>query len=128
MTISTCTSTSPGHVLPSPQSSCVPEAKGVSSSAAVEVAAMGALCGALGVALEGRQLAILCQRVENLVVGAPCGIMDQVIHGLGIGRVMGAYRTSAWAHPGGRNFLCSPDKVITWQMHTPDAPHCHNGS
>lgn len=28
--------------------------------------------------LEGRRLAILCQKVENLVVGAPCGIMDQV--------------------------------------------------
>lgn len=59
----------------------VPEGKGVSSSAAVEVATMTALAGALGVAAEalpGRQLAILCQRVENLVVGAPCGIMDQV--------------------------------------------------
>lgn len=54
--------------------------KGVSSSAAVEVAVMRALLGALGTSssLDGRQLALLCQRVENLVVGAPCGIMDQV--------------------------------------------------
>ncbi|KXZ56722.1 hypothetical protein GPECTOR_1g650 [Gonium pectorale] len=63
--------------------SAVPEGKGVSSSAAVEVATMTALAGALGVALEGRQLAILCQRVENLVVGAPCGIMDQMACTLG---------------------------------------------
>ncbi|KAG2442516.1 hypothetical protein HXX76_002602 [Chlamydomonas incerta] len=64
----------------------VPEGKGVSSSAAVEVATMTALAGALGVtaeALPGRQLAILCQRVENLVVGAPCGIMDQMACTLG---------------------------------------------
>ncbi|GLC38948.1 hypothetical protein PLESTB_000464600 [Pleodorina starrii] len=61
----------------------VPEGKGVSSSAAVEVATMTALTGALGVTLEGRQLAILCQRVENLVVGAPCGIMDQMACTLG---------------------------------------------
>ena len=31
--------------------------------------------------LDGRRLAILCQKVENLVVGAPCGIMDQVSSG-----------------------------------------------
>ncbi|GIL42991.1 hypothetical protein Vafri_809 [Volvox africanus] len=61
----------------------VPEGKGVSSSAAVEVATMTALAGALGLELEGRQLAILCQRVENLVVGAPCGIMDQMACALG---------------------------------------------
>jgi hypothetical protein len=57
--------------------SSVPEGKGVSSSAAVGVAAMRALLAAHGVTLPGRELAILCQKVENLVVGAPCGIMDQ---------------------------------------------------
>src|SRR5258708_20196668 len=25
-----------------------------------------------------RSLALLCQKVENLVVGAPCGVMDQM--------------------------------------------------
>ena len=50
-------------------SSDVPEGKGVSSSAAVEVAAMSALAAALGVELEGRALALLCQKVENHVVG-----------------------------------------------------------
>jgi len=65
-------------------SSDVPEGKGVSSSAAVEVAAMGALLAAAGGApLAGRELALLCQRVENRVVGAPCGIMDQMASALG---------------------------------------------
>lgn len=58
--------------------SSVPLSKGVSSSAALEVAAMNAICAAYGVALEPRQLALLCQRVENVIVGAPCGVMDQM--------------------------------------------------
>jgi galactokinase len=39
--------------------------------------------GALGLALDDLELARLCQRVENQVVGAPCGIMDQVTCALG---------------------------------------------
>jgi L-arabinokinase len=58
--------------------SSVPEGKGVSSSAAVEVAVMQAVAAAFGVELEARELAILCQMVENRVVGAPCGVMDQM--------------------------------------------------
>jgi galactokinase len=56
----------------------VPEGKGVSSSAAIEVAAMKAIVSAFEIDIDTRQLAILCQKVENLVVGAPCGIMDQM--------------------------------------------------
>src|SRR5688572_1922502 len=56
----------------------VPEGKGVSSSAAVETASMQAAAGAFGVPLEPRDLALLCQRTENLVAGAPCGVMDQM--------------------------------------------------
>jgi galactokinase len=56
----------------------VPEGKGVSSSAAVETATMRAAADALGVALEPRDLALLCQKSENLVSGAPCGVMDQM--------------------------------------------------
>lgn len=56
----------------------VPEGKGVSSSAAVEVAAMSAIAAAYGVEIAPRELAILCQMVENRVVGAPCGVMDQM--------------------------------------------------
>ncbi|EFN51717.1 hypothetical protein CHLNCDRAFT_139880 [Chlorella variabilis] len=64
-------------------SSDVPEGKGVSSSAAVEVAAMSALAAAHGLRLDGRTLALLCQKVENHVVGAPCGVMDQMTAALG---------------------------------------------
>src|SRR5579871_1164471 len=61
----------------------VPEGKGVSSSAAMEVAAMQATTHALETPLEGVELARLCQVAENFVVGAPCGIMDQVTAALG---------------------------------------------
>jgi L-arabinokinase len=56
----------------------VPEGKGVSSSAALEVAAMQAIAAAFAVDIGPRKLALLCQKVENLVVGAPCGVMDQM--------------------------------------------------
>jgi galactokinase len=56
----------------------VPEGKGVSSSAALEVAVMQAVAAAFDIAIEPREMAVLCQRVENLVVGAPCGVMDQM--------------------------------------------------
>lgn len=58
--------------------SAVPEGKGVSSSAAIEVAVMSAIAAAYDIAIAGRDMAILCQMVENLVVGAPCGVMDQM--------------------------------------------------
>lgn len=63
--------------------SLVPEAKGVSSSAALEVATMRAAGGACGIELPGAELARLCQVAENQVVGAPCGIMDQMTSALG---------------------------------------------
>ncbi|HNR29965.1 MAG TPA: galactokinase family protein [Candidatus Hydrogenedentes bacterium] len=56
----------------------VPLGKGVSSSAAIEVASMQAMAALLDVELDGRELALLCQKAENLVVGAPCGVMDQI--------------------------------------------------
>ena len=76
--------------------SAVPEGKGVSSSASVEVATMMALtrCFAAevsaalgeaarggaekGASIGGRELGLLAQMVENHVVGAPCGVMDQM--------------------------------------------------
>jgi galactokinase len=61
----------------------VPEGKGVSSSAALEVATMQAVTGLVGSTLDGRELARLCQMAENFVVGAPCGIMDQMTSALG---------------------------------------------
>ncbi len=56
----------------------VPEGKGVSSSAALEVAAMMAFAAAFDLDLDALELALLCQLVENVIVGAPCGAMDQV--------------------------------------------------
>ncbi len=44
---------------------------------------MQAVCAVYGVALSGRELALLCQMVENLVVGAPCGVMDQMTSACG---------------------------------------------
>lgn len=50
----------------------------MSSSAALEVSVMGALAAALRLPLDPTSLALLCQRVENIIVGAPCGAMDQL--------------------------------------------------
>jgi L-arabinokinase len=61
--------------------SSVPIAQGVSSSAALEVATARAL-GADRL-VEPLELARLCQLAENGIVGAPCGIMDQVAVALG---------------------------------------------
>lgn len=62
----------------------VPVGKGVSSSASLEVATMQALSGALNIDLDGRTLALLCQTAENRVVGAPCGVMDQMATACGM--------------------------------------------
>ncbi len=59
-------------------SSRVPEGKGVSSSAALEVATMSAVAAAFDIGVGPREIALLCQQVENLIVGAPCGVMDQM--------------------------------------------------
>jgi L-arabinokinase len=62
----------------------VPTSMGVSSSAALEVATLRALEVASGRRFTGTALARLAQRAENEVVGAPCGLMDQLAaaHGL----------------------------------------------
>ncbi|GLT59584.1 hypothetical protein SLA2020_323960 [Shorea laevis] len=64
-------------------SSAVPEGKGVSSSASVEVASMSAIAAAHGLSISPRDLALLCQKVENHIVGAPCGVMDQMASACG---------------------------------------------
>ena len=82
-------------------SSTVPLAQGVSSSASVECAtlrALRALAGAPAAALGDLALAHLAQAAENLIVGAPCGLMDQLASMLGApGRVL--------------PILCRPDAV-----------------
>jgi L-arabinokinase len=73
-----------GAIRPSPVrleiASDLPVAVGVASSAALEVA----VARALGTDLDPLRLAALCQEAENHVVGAPCGIMDQVAVAAGV--------------------------------------------
>jgi L-arabinokinase len=63
--------------------STVPLNKGVSSSAAVEVATMKASATAYGIDLKGIELAEACQWVENVIAESACGIMDQAASVLG---------------------------------------------
>ncbi|AIJ15335.1 MULTISPECIES: galactokinase [Streptomyces] len=57
--------------------STVPSGAGLSSSAALEVVLALAMNDLYALGLRGWQLARLCQRAENVYVGAPVGIMDQ---------------------------------------------------
>ncbi|MDN3023142.1 galactokinase [Streptomyces sp. S.PB5] len=57
--------------------STVPAGAGLSSSAALEVVVALAVNDLFELGLPRRQLARLCQRAENVYVGAPTGIMDQ---------------------------------------------------
>jgi L-arabinokinase len=61
----------------------VPVGKGLSSSAALEVATLEAVAPLVGATLQDRDVALLAQKVENFVVGAPCGVMDQMTSALG---------------------------------------------
>src|SRR6185436_663440 len=61
----------------------VPWGKGVSSSAALEVATMNALNQLYKLSLGKEELAVLAQMAENRVAGAPCGLMDQLSSHLG---------------------------------------------
>lgn len=56
----------------------IPEGKGVSSSAALEIATMKAISKYFKLSFLGTEMAILAQIVENQIVGAPCGLMDQL--------------------------------------------------
>jgi galactokinase len=55
----------------------VPFGGGVSSSAALEVAAATLLEAIAGRSLDPIEKALLCQRAEHEFAGVPCGIMDQ---------------------------------------------------
>ncbi|MBN1344889.1 MAG: GHMP kinase [Phycisphaerae bacterium] len=56
---------------------------GIGSSAALEVATYQAIAGLYQLDLTPLDAARICQKTENRVVGAPCGIMDQVTSLLG---------------------------------------------
>jgi galactokinase len=61
----------------------VPIGAGLSSSAAIEVASALALMSLNGTQLSLPEVAKLCQRTENVFIGARVGIMDQFISCLG---------------------------------------------
>jgi galactokinase len=61
----------------------VPIGKGVSSSAALEVASLKAIASAYGIYLEGIDLATKCQWIENAVCRSASGVMDQITVVLG---------------------------------------------
>jgi L-arabinokinase len=63
--------------------SAVPEGKGVSSSAALEVACLSAIAARYGASPGGETVATTAQWAENHVAGAPCGIMDQMTSACG---------------------------------------------
>ncbi len=64
-------------------SSSVPVGSGLSSSAAIEVAFAYTWQVLSGFERDRRELALLCQRAENVYVGVNCGILDQMASALG---------------------------------------------
>ena len=93
--------------------SSVPEGKGVSSSAAIEVATLQALCGLFGVALDGRDLALMAQKVENRIVGAACGVMDQMTSACGRANELLALLCQPAELEGG---VSLPDDLEVWGL------------
>jgi galactokinase len=88
-------------------SSDVPTSQGVSSSASVEVATIRALLGVSNVSMSQLRLAHIAQAAENFVVGAPCGLMDQLASALGApGKVL--------------PILCRPD-IISAPISLPES-------
>jgi len=61
----------------------VPVGKGVSSSAALEVAAMKAMAAMYGISVQGVELASWTQWVEIALTQSACGIMDQLAVAMG---------------------------------------------
>ena len=77
----------------------IPIGGGVASSAAIEVAALMAINQLYGLELDAMEVARLAQIVENRIVGAPCGIMDQVTAAAGTSTKI-------------LSILCQPDKIL----------------
>ena len=89
----------------------VPEGKGVSSSAAIEAATMEAVIAAWSLVIDPPLRALRCQQVENLIVGAPCGVMDQMATILGEPGCLMALRCQPAEYLGGVRL---PDGLAVW--------------
>src|SRR5215468_10441087 len=94
-------------------SSRVPQGKGVSSSAALEVAVMQAVAAAFDFTIDVREMALLCQTVENRVAGAPCGVMDQMTASCGEANRLLALRCQPAELLG---MTAIPDEVAFWGL------------
>jgi len=77
----------------------IPIGGGVASSAAIEVAALMAINQLYDLELDAMEIARLAQIVENRIIGAPCGIMDQVTVAAGTSTKI-------------LSILCQPDKIL----------------
>ena len=77
----------------------IPMGGGIASSAAIEVATLTALNQLYNLELDMMEIARLAQTVENQIVGAPCGIMDQVTSVAGMSTKI-------------LSILCQPDKIL----------------
>jgi galactokinase len=79
----------------------IPLGAGISSSAALEIAAMASASVQYKLELDPLDFAGLAQIAENKVVGAPCGIMDQITSAIGEeGKVI--------------SILCQPGEILEW--------------
>lgn len=70
-----------GHPVPGGTMSITSDVEmgsGLSSSAALECAALGAITSAAGIRIEVKEQARVAQRAENEYVGAPTGLLDQL--------------------------------------------------
>ncbi len=70
-----------GHPVPGGEmriTSDVEMGSGLSSSAALECATLGAIATAAGIRIDAKEQARLAQRAENDYVGAPTGLLDQL--------------------------------------------------
>jgi galactokinase len=78
--------------------SSIPEASGLSSSAALELASAWALSRAEAPPVDSMELARLCQRAENEYVGVRTGLMDQfaVSHGVAGSALLLDCRSFEW--------------------------------
>ncbi len=77
----------------------IPMGAGIASSAAVEVATLSAINQLYDLQLNDNEIAHFAQITENRVVGAPCGIMDQITSTSGIkDKIL--------------SILCQPDHIL----------------
>ncbi|OBF37981.1 galactokinase [Mycobacterium sp. ACS1612] len=98
---------------------------GVSSSAALECAVLGALTTAAGIDLDRIELARLAQRAENDYVGAPTGMLDQ------LASLCGAPHKALlidFREPAVRPVVFDPDAAeVALLLINSRAPHQHAG-